>query len=123
MTQQTPLDGAALIAAERYRQVSEEGYAHSHDDKHKDGALTEAAQCYACVAIAEIRGSSAKEWPVEMFDGFNDSLLEWPLDDQYWKPSDDPLRNLAKAGALIAAEMDRIIRLRKNPPMIGSGAL
>ena len=29
---------------------------------------------------------------------------------EWWKPSIDPVRNLAKAGALIAAEIDRLQR-------------
>jgi hypothetical protein len=108
------LEGLALIAAERNRQISSEGYNARHDDSHKLGELVDAGQCYACVASAEIRGSSANEWPVELFDGFHDSLLDWPWDDKWWKPSDDPVRNLVKAGALIAAEIDRILRLRKR---------
>jgi hypothetical protein len=36
----------------------------------------------------------------------------WPWDYDWWKPSDDPIRNLTKAGALIAAEIDRLNRLR-----------
>jgi hypothetical protein len=36
----------------------------------------------------------------------------WPPSWSYnwWKPSDDPIRNLVKAGALIAAEIDRLQR-------------
>jgi len=34
----------------------------------------------------------------------------WPWEASWWKPSDDPIRNLAKAGALIAAEIDRLQR-------------
>jgi hypothetical protein len=35
----------------------------------------------------------------------------WPWDQDWWKPSPDPIRNLVKAGALIAAEIDRLQRL------------
>jgi hypothetical protein len=35
----------------------------------------------------------------------------WPWEQpDWWKPSDNPIRNLEKAGALIAAEIDRLIR-------------
>lgn len=34
---------------------------------------------------------------------------EWPFPD-FWKQSEDPIRNLVKAGALIAAEIDRLQR-------------
>lgn len=36
--------------------------------------------------------------------------MDWPWADDWWNPSDDPVRNLVKAGALIAAEIDRIQR-------------
>ena len=35
------------------------------------------------------------------------SRSDWPWPPEFWKPSDDPVRNLVKAGALIAAEIDR----------------
>jgi hypothetical protein len=39
----------------------------------------------------------------------------WPWDAKWWKPSVDHVRNLVKAGALIAAEIDRMIAARKMP--------
>lgn len=36
------------------------------------------------------------------------SSPDWPWDEEWWKPSLDPIRNLEKAGALIAAEIDRL---------------
>jgi hypothetical protein len=38
---------------------------------------------------------------------------DWPWDWRFWKPSVDPIRDLVKAGALIAAEIDRLQR-KKN---------
>jgi hypothetical protein len=35
----------------------------------------------------------------------------WPFDPSWWKPSNDRKANLIKAGALIAAEIDRLQRL------------
>jgi hypothetical protein len=35
----------------------------------------------------------------------------WPWDEKWWKPSTNPIRNLVKAGALIAAEIDRLQRV------------
>jgi hypothetical protein len=32
----------------------------------------------------------------------------WPWEGEWWKPSTDPVRNLVKAGALIASEIDRL---------------
>ena len=42
--------GAELIAAERQRQVEQEGWTPEHDDEHADGALAQAAGCYALQA-------------------------------------------------------------------------
>ena len=55
MPQITPSAGVALIASERERQISKEGWSAKHDDKHACGELTEAALCYALVASAEAR--------------------------------------------------------------------
>lgn len=37
-------------------------------------------------------------------------MNEWPWDEASWKPDNDPVRTLVKAGALIAAEIDRELR-------------
>lgn len=37
-------------------------------------------------------------------------LFPWPWATDWWKPSDDPITNLVRAGALIAAEIDRLLR-------------
>lgn len=85
--------GIELIAAERKRQVEAEGWTLEHDDNHKTGELSDAAACYAL-------GKRTAAWP-------------WSID--WWKPTpDDRVRELVKAGALIAAEIDRLQRLRPN---------
>lgn len=106
--------GIELITAERERQISQEGWTPEHDDGHDLGEMSDAAACYAMLASANVRGAIADEWPATMLNGFNDSLLSWPWDDEWWKPSDDPVRNLVKAGALIAAEIDRLQRAGKS---------
>lgn len=89
--------GAALIVQERIRQLEEEGYDAKHDDEHKQGELAEAAACYAG-AYQDARLSVPP-------DG-------WPWGFEYWKPSpDNRVRELVKAGALIAAEIDRLNRI------------
>lgn len=108
MSSNTIKTGVELINEERERQIAREGFDAKHDAEHNAGELVDAALCYAAVASAEVRGSTAEEWPVGMFNGFTDSLIEWPWEDGWWKPSNDPIRNLIKAGALIAAEIDRI---------------
>ncbi len=110
MSTNTQRSGVELVAEERQRQIAREGFDAKHDAEHDSCELVDAALCYAAVASAEVRGSTAEEWPASMFNGFNDSLIEWPWEDEWWKPSDDPIRNLVKAGALIAAEIDRLQR-------------
>lgn len=38
----------------------------------------------------------------------------WPWREESFKPSDDQIRNLTKAGALIAAEIDRLHAMRSR---------
>jgi hypothetical protein len=45
----------------------------------------------------------------------------WPWDNKYWKPSEDKVRNLVKAGALIAAEIDRLQRLNNTDDFKSAG--
>ena len=93
----------ADIAAERERQISKEGWTPEHDDKHNVGELAAAASCYAmgdCKIYLEVEGAP------------NQVLKIWPWDDEWWNPKDER-RNLVRAGALIAAEIERLDRLAK----------
>lgn len=99
------MSGAELIAAERLRQVLVEGWTPRNDDVYKNDELIEAAGCYLRYA-AEARVS------LPPHDRFDYRFPEWPWDVEWWKPSTD-IRNLTKAGALIAAEIDRLQRLAR----------
>ena len=96
------MTGIELIAKERERQIEQEDYTSLHDDKHRKFELTLAAMSY-CDACAN-RDPLAKR--------ISDSrpTSDWPWDVDDWKPSDNVIRNLVKAGALIAAEIDRLQR-------------
>jgi hypothetical protein len=101
--------GIELIAAERERQITVEGRTPKHDDEHRLGELSQAGACYADIAGALMHGASVKD----IRDYYCDCTgpnPQWPFEDETWKPSQDPLRNLVKAGALIAAEIDRLSR-------------
>lgn len=95
------LDGAQVIASARRHQVEGEGYPVAHDLEHAaDGQLVAAAWCYLgdlfAPDVARLAGEPP-EWP-------------WPGGEGgcQWKPTpDDPVKQLAKAGAMIAAEIDR----------------
>lgn len=89
-----------LITEERQRQVMVKGFTAAHDDLHKNDELAKAAACYA------VAGTSAvvMDGPELLDDAF-------PWDPQWDKRDDVPrIRALVMAGALIAAEIDRLQR-------------
>lgn len=95
--------GIELIAAERKRQVEGEGWTPEHDDEHSDGSLAVAAVCYATQANQGLYYDGKKLREA--------ALQHWPWSRTWWKPSpENRVRELVKAGALIAAEIDRIQR-------------
>lgn len=88
------VEGIELIAAERQRQIEVEGWTPAHDvAEYEGGELASAAACYAMPPGYKLRECSPP--------------LAWPWEESWWKPG-DRLRELAKAGALIAAEIDRL---------------
>lgn len=118
-----PTDGAALIAAERRRQIEQKGYSPEHDQEHDDGSLLDAAQSYLMEGdfLRRHPDSFNPETMLTLQDirGFNAS--PWPWSAESWKPSPDPVRNLVKAGALIAAEIDRLLPRAADQPTEGLG--
>ncbi len=105
--------GLTLIITERLRQVAQEGWTPEHDDlEHQAGDLASAALCYTAHASHQVAFPNAAPLTAEMYTGRPGRL--WPWDSAWWKPSPDPIRNLEKAGALIAAEIDRLLRLRER---------
>ena len=95
--------GAELIYAERQRQIEKEGWTAERDDVvHADGGLAAAAVCYI---------KHDGEWPFPLRS--DRSPLGWPWDSEWWKPK-DRISNLVRAGALIAAEIDRLQRMKEN---------
>ena len=99
------MTGAEMIAAERERQVSVEGWTAEHDDAHVKGELTSAAICYAAYAVNRIARPDADPISEEMYRTEPGAI--WPWNLCWFKPEFDPIVNLKKAGALIAAEIDR----------------
>lgn len=104
------MTGIERIAAERQRQIEKEGWTPAHDDSHVMGELADAAGCYANFVGAQARGASPEEFSADwlILEG------EWPFEAEWWKPSDNPIRNLEKAGALIAGEIDRLQRAEEG---------
>ena len=83
-----------LIVAERQRQIAK-GYDANHDDEHRDGEIAMAAASYAATTSTNS-------------NVYGDLL--WPFSGGAPDASGDPLTLLAKAGALIVAEMERLQR-------------
>jgi hypothetical protein len=97
------MTGIERIATERKRQVEEEGFDMQHDSEMPLGNMARAAVCYAIPE--KFRQLSVKdgETRIPLFDAI------WPWTMVCWKPApDNRIRELEKAGALIAAEIDRL---------------
>lgn len=94
--------GIGRIARERARHLTVHGWTAEHDDTHDLGELACAGASYALLhtPVADPTG-------IPHF---------WPWGPEDYKPSDDPIRNLEKAGALIAGEIDRLLRLKGRGP-------
>lgn len=116
-----PKTGAERIAAERERQVERLTWSPEHDDEHNVGELALAAVCYAANAAGEqVFVKSERYIDTVTFED------PWPWATRYDKrPSDDSglkiekdnqkrIKLLVKAGALIAAEIDRELRAAKR---------
>lgn len=94
------------VIAERFRQVSREGWTAAHDDGHSHGELAKAAASYAYNAA---EGDLGRRWNA------GQPPVVWPWDRESWKPT-DRRRDLVKAAALILAEIERLDRLAASPP-------
>ena len=93
--------GIELIAEERQRQIDVEGWTKEHDAQHKNDELAKAAICYADPNVYYHQESRYLKFRMP-----NDF---WPKQwDIHWFKPTDRIRDLVKAGALIAAEIDRL---------------
>lgn len=89
--------GIELIAEERQRQIEVEGWTSANDDLWYGDEMAIAASCY-CLPVGQ------REYRVRD---------QWPFAYKWWKPTpNDRIRELQKAGALIAAEIDRLQRIK-----------
>lgn len=93
--------GVGHIAFERAYQVHGKEYDALHDDRHDRGELVRGAIAYLLAGTE----------PQGRIDGHAPASF-WPWNrGPAWEPEADLVTNLAKAGAMIAAEIDRRRRL------------
>lgn len=100
--------GVGMIAKERVRQVKKELWSEVHDDQHTDGEMATAAAAYCESSLRDAANDPSD----------HDFILEncWPVDwgHEWFKPK-TPIKDLVRAGALIAAEIDRRLRAGETP--------
>jgi hypothetical protein len=131
--------GIQLIEGERKRQIEVEGWTKEHDAEHTSMEMAGAAACYIARNVSKLLEDKrhTNQSPLAEFKIYFPQELDcmvnngdrgdrklrkagwrngWPWDQKWWKPSDDPVKNLVKAGALIAAEIDRLQTLSTPSP-------
>ncbi len=109
------IDGVELIYAERVRQITVKRRLPEDDvARNTNGQLAMAGACYALLAGGQSR---TERMPGGTPDVNNMApLRQWPFSGAAWRPSNSALKNLVRAGALIAAEIDRRLALGETIP-------
>lgn len=91
------------IAAERRRQIEQEGWTIEHDDEHDGGEMARAAASYAVASMCSREGDITEHTIMKL----------WPWAWRWYKPYSNR-RNLVRAGALIVAEIERLDRITQQ---------
>lgn len=97
--------GIELIAGERLRQIHMEGYDAANDDQFTEQELAKAAAAYA---LPDVEKCLILKGPIYGTHGTALANLLWPFEGMM--KNGPRLNELIKAGALIAAEIDRLLR-------------
>lgn len=106
------MNGSELITAERKRQIEGWTVDHEEDAGHEPGTLAQAAYCYLKRSVDDLKFGDV---------GKRQTPYEWPWDEKWWRPTPwNHIVQLTKAGALIAAELDRLIheKAKAEKPMM-----
>jgi len=125
-------EGVTAVAAERRRQIQEEGFSAEHDKHHVSNALLYAALCYLdpvkkyvkvheggvffggsmTTAVPTINLPSGPEGPGEYY------ILPrqfWPFEIEWWKPCPhNRVREIVKGLALGVAHLDQQLLRKKQ---------
>ena len=111
-------NGIERIADERRRQREKLGWSAMHDDDHEGGEMAMAAACYAADSKLYVREDYAgavhfvDPWPWETHKDARTYTGNEP--DPGKESNAKRIRLLEKAGALIAAEIDRLLRQKRG---------
>jgi hypothetical protein len=93
--------GVQAIAAERERQLNSEGFSRESDQEYQRGELAKAATAYVQLAAMDLAAGTRDHI------AWHGPAAVWPWALKWWKPV-DARRDLVRAGALIAAQIDLI---------------
>lgn len=115
--------GIELIAAERDRQVNVEGWSAQYDDGHSKGELGAAAIAYVangCQILTQVKvfteprckcgARGLADCSCALLTPDEKWVKPWPWAPTEFNPKPNPVADLVRAGALIAAEIDRLLR-------------
>ncbi|WP_311238280.1 MULTISPECIES: hypothetical protein [unclassified Xanthomonas] len=102
-----PITGVQAIATERARQVLVEGMTPEGDAGYRYGQLAWAAVAYVQLTAMDLQAGGRQH----IATGSPPAC--WPWDAAWWKPR-DAHRDLVRAGALIAAQIDFIDQQNKQ---------
>ena len=99
--------GVELISEERQRQINVEGYTEQHDSNHKTSEFVYAAIAYVESAKVGVNCSEIGNTDENEIMRRKKEMGRYYPFGWSFKPSTD-IRDLVKAGALIAAAIDRL---------------
>lgn len=120
-----PLSGVEAIALERQRQIEKKGFSIEHDKHHIENQLVYGAICYAYPPesrrLMKLRGENTTGLPSIFLENGPEGegaylVLPpsiWPFENAFFKPDTSGtirgrMRDIQKAGAMLAAEYDRL---------------
>lgn len=96
---QHEFDALQLVIEARLSQIVAPGHSVAHESSMENGELAVAAACYAKNTLHSTNVQVGTAQP-----------LQWPFAADEWKPSpDNRLSELARAGAYILAEIERLL--------------
>ena len=103
---ETFLEAVNLLVRERQRQIHSEGFKPERDDAYTAGELADAAATYAAAAAIHAEYKPTDGVRLEDYGRLG---LMWPWSPEWFKGGDQK-RALVKAGGLILAELERVMR-------------